>query len=241
MTTRTLYEVGTDDSIEHFDSLKAQPSKVIACHECDLLVSLPQMPAGHKASCPRCGYVLTRNFHNTKRKILAFSLTSLIFLLFSMPFPFLSFSAQGTERVLTLIESIQSVVSADYTSIAVLIFLTTVLVPGLFLVGVIYIFISLKLKKSLPCTEKILKFVFALLPWNMAEIFLVGILVSFIKIASLAKVALGPSFGFYTLFIVSLACTVTFLDRLQVWEWVKADSRKAESRKSELKSESDRT
>ncbi|TQV87790.1 paraquat-inducible protein A [Aliikangiella coralliicola] len=219
--------MAVDESLSHHSGKHPGAQQIIACHECDLLVSLPPLSVGHKASCPRCGYVLTRNFRDTKRKILAFSLTSLIFLIFSLPFPFLSFSAKGTERVLTLLESIQSVVSADYSSVAVLIFLTTVLIPGVFLLGVIYIFISLKSRVPLPYTQPILKFIFALLPWNMAEIFLVGILVSFIKIASLAKVALGPSFIFYTLFIVSLALTVTFLDRLQVWQWVRDGERKA--------------
>ena len=34
------------------------------CHECDLLVSIGQLPEGYRASCPRCGFVFTRSVSN---------------------------------------------------------------------------------------------------------------------------------------------------------------------------------
>ncbi|WP_444996389.1 paraquat-inducible protein A [Aliikangiella sp. IMCC44359] len=206
-------------SSEHNDYSKK--NEVVACHECDLLVNIPTIGLNCRVTCPRCGYVITRNFSNAQTKIFALSIAALTFLLLAIPFPFLSFSAQGNERNITLIQSIQSIAETDFNSIAVLILATTIIIPSLFLLGLIYVMISLKCRYLLPYTSNILRFLFSLLNWNMAEIFLVAILVSFIKIASLAKLTLGLSFIAYVLFILCLSATISHLDQYQAWRWIK--------------------
>ncbi len=198
-----------------------QAEENIACHECDLLVRLKPLLAGQKALCPRCGYTLTCFFENSQDKMLALSITSLIFLLFSIPFSFLSFTAQGKERAVTLFESIEYLTFLDFNSFAVLMTITTLIIPGLFLSSLIYVLLSLKLNLNPPHIKLILKLVFKLSYWNMAEIFLVGILVSFIKIVSIGTIELGVSFWSYTLFIIFLAAALSYLDRYQIWRWVK--------------------
>lgn len=202
-----------------------QSDETVACHECDLLVRLKPLIAGQKAVCPRCGYTLTCYFENSQEKILALSATSLIFLLFSMPFSFLSFTAQGKERVVTLFESIDYLSFLDFNSFAILMAITTLLIPGLFLSCLIYVLLSLKLHLNPPHLKTVLKLVFKLLNWNMAEIFLVGILVSFIKIVSIGAIELGISFWFYTGFIIFLAAASSYLDKYQVWRWVKHNAK----------------
>lgn len=196
-------------------------SETIACHECDLLIHLPPLMEGQKALCPRCGHVLTQKRVNAREKVLAFAISAIIFLVFSLPFDFLSFESKGNARIVTLGESIESLSLYDFESIAILIFLTTIFVPGVFLLGLLYVLISLSTSKLFKYTEKTAKFLFSLLHWNMAEIFLIGILVSFVKIASMAKVDFGLSFFAYVSFIIFLALTVSNLDRFQFWRWVK--------------------
>lgn len=206
--------------LDQRDSLSTE-SETIACHECDLLIHLPPIEEGNRALCPRCGHVLTQKRVNARDKLFAYSISSVIFLVFSLPFDFLSFESKGNARVVTLGESIESLSLYDFQSIAILIFLTTILIPGIFLLGLIYTLLSLQADRLFALTDKIAKFLFSLLHWNMAEIFLIGILVSFVKIASMAKVAFGLSFFAYVFFIIFLAMTISHLDRFQFWRWVK--------------------
>ena len=193
----------------------------IACHECDLLISLPELEFGQTASCPRCNHLLTRRFLGAHNRILALSISAFIFLLFSLPFPFISFTSQGKEFVISFADSIINMAFMDFFSIAILMLFTTLLIPGACLLALIYVLISLQRKHLLPYTHQLLQIVFILIDWNMAEIFLVAILVSFIKVSSLASVFLGLSFWSYVFFIICLIAGLSLLDRYQIWQKVK--------------------
>ena len=75
--------------------------------------------------------------------------------------------------------------------------------------------------RALPGIVAALRWTLLLVPWSMAEIFLIGILVSFVKIVSLAEVGLGLSFWSYAMFTVCLAAMVLYLDKRELWSRVK--------------------
>jgi len=200
--------------MNHFDN-----SAQLACHECDQIVTIPELVDGQKAICPRCGYVFTRYFKKAQSRLLAFSSSGLVFLLLSFVFPFLVFTAQGSEKTVTMVQSLQSMGNGTFLSVVIFMLLTTVIVPAVILGGINYTLISAKFDRPLPYTRHILKLVFYLQPWNMSEIFLLGILVSMIKIASLGHIQFGWSFYSFVLYIGSMAATRLFLDKYQVWQW----------------------
>lgn len=192
------------------------------CHECDLLIAVPPLAVGQKAFCPRCDYLLTSNRPYAQRKVFAFSIAALLFLFFASTFPFLGFSAQGQDRTVTLLQTIAILVSENFMSLAILVFLFIVAIPGLFLLGAIYVSIALAVNRLLPGTRKVLRWSLLALPWSMAEIFLVGILVSFVKIVSMADVSLGMSFWSYVLFSVCMTIAIINLDKREIWQRVDA-------------------
>ncbi|MFT6052025.1 MAG: paraquat-inducible protein A [Halioglobus sp.] len=189
----------------------------MVCHECDLLVDLPQLAFGEKAHCPRCRYLLMSNRKNAGTIVFAFSVSALLFLILSSAFPFLGFSAGGQSQTITLLESINVLATEKFPGLAAIVFAFTIAIPAVFLVGVIYVSSSISLRQLLPGTKGTLRLVLRLIPWSMAEIFLIGILVSFIKIVSLADVALGLSFWSYFLFTISMTVVVSHLDKRGLW------------------------
>ena len=184
------------------------------------MVTIPKLLNGQKASCPRCSFVLTRYFSHARSKLFAFASTALVFMSLTLLFPFLIFSAQGSERTVSYVQSIQSLGQETYFVVVVFLLATTLLIPAILLLGINYVLISSKFKIALPYTREVLRVVFYLRPWNMAEIFLLGILVSMVKIASLAEVSFGGSFFSFVLYILSMAASKIYLDRLQVWNWI---------------------
>jgi len=184
------------------------------------MVTIPKLSNGQKASCPRCSFILTRYFSHARSKLFALSTTALTFMLLTLFFPFLIFNAQGSERTVFYVESIQSLGQGTYIFVVVFLLATTLLIPAILLLGINYVLISSKFKIALPYTREVLRTVFYLRPWNMAEIFLLGILVSMVKIASLAEVSFGSSFFAFVLYILSMAASRFYLDRLQVWKWI---------------------
>ncbi|MBT8131277.1 MAG: paraquat-inducible protein A, partial [Gammaproteobacteria bacterium] len=131
----------------------------MACHECDLLVNVPALEIGQKAYCPRCEYLLAAHRKNAVSKLLAFALAGLVFLLLSNSFPFLGFSAQGQERTVTLLQSVAILITENFPSLAVIVFALIIIIPGIFLLGVVYYSSSISLNRRLPGTRRILRWV----------------------------------------------------------------------------------
>jgi paraquat-inducible protein A len=194
----------------------------VVCHQCDLLVKLIPPDAGSKALCPRCGYVLTAHHHNALNRVIAFSLTALLFLFLSNCFPFLSVNVQGQARSVTFLQSMLELINQDFFILAILIFIPVILIPVIYLLSAIYVCLSVKGEYLLPHTGLFMKFIGYLQQWNMAEIFLIGILVSFIKIISLTDIELGLSFWAYVLFILSMTVAMANIDKYQFWQWIKS-------------------
>jgi len=191
----------------------------IACHECDLLLKLPDIKAGHRANCPRCKCQLTVNPRNGFEKALVFSITGLIFFTMANMFPFLSFEAQGQGQVMTLMQSCIDLYRYGETILALFIFIFIILAPALLLFLFIWILAPLVFKGEFGQDSIWLsRLIFHITPWSMAEVFLIGILVSMVKIAALATVTFGISFWAYIGFVLCLTVARANLDMHQFWE-----------------------
>ncbi len=191
-----------------------------ACHECDLYLELPPLHEGEKASCPRCGHLLSTRGLNALNRALAYALAALVFLVAANAFPFLAFRSQGQEQVMTLLQSVTALYAEGYASLAVLILFFIILVPALLLVAVVYLYLPLTFGRRALAAFPICKCLFVLTPWSMVEVFLIGVLVSLIKIAAMAEVILGISFWAYIAFSVCLTAMLANLDRHQLWDWL---------------------
>ena len=192
-------------------------NSLCSCHECGLHVNLPILNTGEKALCPRCSFVLTTKHKNAINRILAFSVSAIIFLLVSIPFEFLSFKAQGLENKLTITQSIDFLFSHNYGILAIIQLLTIFIIPLLILCSLIYVLSFLKKEKLPPYGDKLLTLIFFLLPWAMVEIFLVGVLVSLVKILAMADIGLGPSFISLSLFALLMTAVVMHIDKHEIY------------------------
>ena len=56
----------------------------------------------------------------------------------------------------------------------------------------------------------------------MVEVFIIGVIVSLVKIAKMATVGLGVSFWAYVAFSILFTMVVSALDRYQCWEQIEA-------------------
>lgn len=107
-----------------------------------------------------------------------------------------------------------------YLSVVLFMITTTLVIPTVIMLAINYVVLSSRRAKLLPFTKNALKLIFQLQAWNMAEIFLLGILVSMVKIASLAHVEFGWSFFAFILYILSMATTRLYLDKYQLWRLI---------------------
>jgi paraquat-inducible protein A len=191
---------------------------MIACHECDLIHRIRTLPPKGSANCIRCGAVLYKHKPNSLDRTLAFAMAGLILFILANSFPFLGLKIGVQFRETNLITGIYELYVQDMQVIAILVLLTTVLVPFTQMMCLFYILLPLKfgrLPKRLPW---VFRFLQSIQPWGMMEVFMVGILVSVVKLAKMAKIIPGISlYSFLALIFVLAAMTVS-LDVHLIWQ-----------------------
>ena len=192
------------------------------CHDCSLPVTVPALQHRQKAHCPRCGMQLTRYYRDAIDHVLAYAISALIFLAASVPFDFLSFSARGQAQTVDIPTSVLTLIENDFMLLAIIQILAIFIVPMIILFGLLYLLVPLRINRKAPSGSAVVfKFVFALIPWGMAEIFLIGALVSLIKISSLADVGLGFSFYAYIGFALCMVLTLNYMDKFELQQKLK--------------------
>jgi paraquat-inducible protein A len=194
-------------------------NSLTACHECDLLYELPVLPEGSAAKCSRCGAVLQRHKRNSLDRTLAWAIAGLILFAVANTYPFLALKSEGLVRETTLITGVEQLYKQDMRSVAVLVFLTSILFPFLQLAGILYLLLPLKFKR-LPWWKPALVFLFLrnIQPWSMMEVFMIGILVSAVKLAKMASIIPGLALYSFVILIFVLAAVAASLDPHLVWD-----------------------
>ncbi len=188
-----------------------------ACHECDVIHRIKPLPGKGAAHCVRCGAVLYKHKPNSLERTLAFAFAGLILFILANSFPFLGLKIGSQVRETTLITGIYELYVQGMQLIAILVLLTTILVPFTQMVCLLYVLLPLKfhrLPKGLPL---VFRFVNSVRPWGMMEVFMIGILVSLVKLAGMARIIPGISlYSFLALIFVLAAMTVS-LDNHRIW------------------------
>ena len=197
--------------------MPAQTSPFIACRECDLL--LREIPLGPKgvACCPCCGAPLYRNTPDSLNRTLSLSLTAMTFFILANVYPILGIEIQGIRNATSLFGAVRALWHEDMFMISFLVGVTTILVPAVEIAMLIYLLAPLCLRRSPPGIAPILRVLQAIKPWGMVEVFMLGILVSVVKMTDLSTIIPGValwSFGALTLLLAAIA--VSFNPR-DVW------------------------
>lgn len=191
---------------------------LIACHECDLLHRLGPLPPGSAARCRRCDALLVYARSNSLERTLALACAGLVLILLANAFPFLDFEIQGRVQRTLLVSGILELHRQEMTVLALLVSFTTIVAPLAHLLGLLYVLLPLVAGFRLPGVFRVFRLMRRFQPWSMMEVFMLGVLVTIVKLAKMAQIVPGAAvYCFMALILVLAACTAT-LDPHAVWE-----------------------
>ena len=193
------------------------PAPRTACLECDLLLPVPALAEGQRAACPRCGHHLAAEPKDGFSRPLALAVAAVVFLAASLTFPFLSLEAGGIESRMTLGQTAGALYDQGSEVVAVLVAAFILGVPAVILTAVLAILVPLSREQNAPWLVPAARLISQLGPWSMVEVFVIGVIVSLVKLASMATVVLGISFWAYAAFTFCLIGAVSGLDRIFLW------------------------
>jgi paraquat-inducible protein A len=145
-----------------------------------------------------------------------FTATTFLALLFANAFVFLRLDASGQQRSLSLPQSIVTLFEQGDWVLGVITLIVIVILPLAIACSLGLLLLTLFSGQSPPWATRLLALIDSFRFWNMAEIYFLGVLVSIIKIISLADIHFGPSFWFFALFTVSQLAALVHFDRFQI-------------------------
>lgn len=197
-------------------------NNLVACPECDALQREVRLPAGGVAQCVRCGAKLFREKPDTLDHTLACITAAAVAFLCANTFPLMELDAQGIRTSATLFEASVELVESGWPSVALLVFVTTILAPALQLALALYLLVPLKLGFVPPRLNAAVRALDAIWPWGMLDVFLLGALVSLVKLTQLAEVYTGSALYFIGAYIVLIASAVAAFEPRALWRHVEA-------------------
>ena len=191
---------------------------LMACHECDLLQKIPLVPEGSAAHCRRCGSTLVQNKPKSFQRPLALLFAGVILFVMFNAFPFLTFKKEGLEHQTHVVTGIRQLADQGMPALAALVAVNLLIVPGLHLLASLYVLVPVSLNRRAPGMFRVFRYLRLLQPWHMVEIFMLGVLVSLVKLAKMAQIVPGVAVYSLTAFIFVMAAASAAVDPHEVWE-----------------------
>jgi paraquat-inducible protein A len=193
------------------------PDTIIACRECDCLQREVTPPLHGAAQCVRCGAELFRNKPRSIEHTIAFLLAAAIFFIIANAFPLLSLDAQGVRTTTTLYGTSHALFIHGDPALAVLAFITTVLFPGVEIASMLYLLLNVKSGHMPRLIAPVFRLVEAIKPWGMISVFMLGALVSLVKLHNIATVE--PGLALYSLgaLILMLTASEAAFEPREMW------------------------
>jgi paraquat-inducible protein A len=188
------------------------------CHVCDTVHEAKPLKEGQAAYCARCGTILYQNRPASLARATAFSIASLTLMLVANCFPFLILDKVGIRTSLNLIPAAMTLVDNGSPILAIALALFTVVTPLVMAGGLIYVCGPLMFGRAAPGATHVAKWLNRLEPWNMIEVFALGLLVSLLKLGKVAEITPAEgSFAFGAL-MFCMAAAVASIDRDELWD-----------------------
>ena len=151
-------------------------------------------------------------------KLYAVHLAALFLFLITNYFPFLRFEVMGNSAQANFGTAIQYLYEDGDYLLAVTLLMTTLVVPlariVLFLLLVAPIYHG-RVPRYAPL---ILKSIEEITPWGMLDVFLVGVLVSIVKLVKMGTIVPGTSLWAFAVLIILLAYAQSIFDPHPLWE-----------------------
>ncbi|WP_018984854.1 paraquat-inducible protein A [Salinimonas chungwhensis] len=192
----------------------------ITCEQCYTDVTIPALAHCQQAVCPTCHHHLLTFRQFGFEHSLAFAVSALIFLLLSLPFNFLVFKSNSQQRSIHISDTLNVMIQQDYMFLAIITALAILIIPCIVLIGIVILSASYITRRRSASLMRWYVVVKTLSQWSMAEVFMVGTLVSLIKVTSMAEVNFGMSFFAFIGFATCLTMSLVNFDRNRLGLWL---------------------
>jgi paraquat-inducible protein A len=188
----------------------------IGCHICRLACD----PADHAAVCPRCGSALHRRKPDSLARTAALALSGLLLYVPANVFPVLTVIKFDQGSPSTILTGVWELLDADQIPLAIIVFLASVAVPVLKLLGLaaLMALATNRWSGNLRPLSVLYRIVIAIGRWSMIDIFMESILSALVQFGNTASIKPGDgAIAFAAVVVLTMFAAESFDPRL-IWD-----------------------
>ena len=179
---------------------------LIACEHCASVYRWRALQRDESAVCGRCGTLLWRSSRLSPADWLALTLTALVVFVVANAYPVASLSVQGVVQRATLLDAVSITWEQGHEAVAIMTGLAGFVLPLLELLMLAWVLAPLSRGRAATGMAMAIRVLSWLRPWSMVPVFLLGVLVSVVKLAGMA--AVHPEIGLGGFFILTMLLTM---------------------------------
>ncbi|WER46658.1 paraquat-inducible protein A [Cupriavidus sp. WKF15] len=194
---------------------------LVACEYCDAVYQRAELAPGERALCLRCGGELYRESTRAYRHLLPLVITALILFLVSNAFPIVEMDLKGVRTQTTLLGAVQALYADNMALVAALVFATTILFPLSEMLMMAYLLVPMAARRMPAGFDRVVRGIRQTRPWGMIEVFMIGVLVTLVKLSSMAQVLPGIALWSFGALVVVLAAMLSF-DPRDLWHFLES-------------------
>jgi len=206
------------DATDAHDLSELPLEALTACHECDLLMQKPTLAVGESAHCPRCGFELYMSRPKVVKRSMALVIAALLLYVPANFLPIMQLSLLGQSSTDTVWAGVKALYGSGMQAVAVVVFLCSMAIPLLKLLCQFLVLLSIVLKFGRSYGLLLYRIYHHLREWGMLEVYLMGTLVSIVKMIGMADITIGLGLGcFVSMLLLQVWLEVTMTPH-QIWE-----------------------
>ena len=192
-------------------------AELLACPECDLLQSDSAVPRPRKALCARCGAILYQRHEHGLERTLALTAAALVLFALANASPILSLELQGERTDATLVGAVAALWAQNMQLLACLVAFTAILMPLTELAALAWLLVPLRFGRRAPQFGAVCRLLQFANHWGMVEVFVLGTIVSFVRLGHLASVTAGIALWAFAALMLVMAAIEANFDPRALW------------------------
>jgi len=194
---------------------------MVSCDTCGLVQAVEPLAPGMVAECTRCGsFLAARRSTGSLHVTAALSLAALVLYVPANVYPIMKMYLHGAYSESTVWDGIKILMDHHEWAVAIIVFLASMVIPLVKLAGLFSLVVTSRMGwgRRLRGRTHLYKFIDAIGPWAMLDVFLLAVLVALVKLSTWAKILPGPGLIAFTAVVVLTMLASAAFDPKLIWE-----------------------
>lgn len=190
---------------------------MVACHECGAVYERNPIAPGAKASCTRCDSELYREIDRSLDKSLALYCTTLVLMLIANTYPFLVMKTAGIREENQVFSSAWALYEFGMGELGLVVLMTSIVFPLTVVLSMLYLLVPVKFGYLPAGHGFVFRIIRALEPWSLLGVFMLGTMISIVKLQKLATIVPGLGIFAFVGMLVSYTAARIYFDPEIIW------------------------